>query len=90
MIANAMVIIIFQYVSVSKHILPLNLHSQLYFNKTRMKVTEICQKTKCLHRSLPALTQLVKFSHSVMSNSVTPWTVTHQTPLSMEFSSQEY
>ena len=50
---------------------PSNLHSQLYFNKTRMKVTEIYQKTKCLHRSLPALTRLVKFSHSVMSDSVT-------------------
>ena len=29
-------------------------------------------------------------SCSVMSNSVTPWTVAHQTPLSMEFSRQEY
>ena len=27
---------------------------------------------------------------SVMSNSVTPWTVAHQAPLSMEFSRQEY
>ena len=25
-----------------------------------------------------------------MSDCVTPWTVTHQTPLSMEFSRQEY
>ena len=33
---------------------------------------EICHKTKCLHRSLPALTRLVKFSHSVMSDSVSP------------------
>ena len=29
-------------------------------------------------------------SHSVMSYSVTPWTVARQTPLSMEFSRQEY
>ena len=29
-------------------------------------------------------------SHSVTSNSVTPWTVTRQAPLSMEFSRQEY
>ena len=29
-------------------------------------------------------------SCSVMSNSVTPWTVAHQAPLSMEFSRQEY
>ena len=27
---------------------------------------------------------------SVMSNSVTPWTVAHQAPLSMEFSKKEY
>ena len=27
---------------------------------------------------------------SVMSNSLTPWTVAHQAPLSMEFSRQEY
>ena len=29
-------------------------------------------------------------SHSVMSNSAASWTVAHQTPLSMRFSSQEY
>ena len=29
-------------------------------------------------------------SCSVMSNSVTPWTVVHQAPLSMEFSREEY
>ena len=29
-------------------------------------------------------------SCSVLSDSVTPWTVTHQAPLSMEFSRQEY
>ena len=29
-------------------------------------------------------------SHSVMSNSLNPWTVAHQAPLSMEFSWQEY
>ena len=29
-------------------------------------------------------------SRSVVSNSVTPWTVAHQTPLSMGFSRQEY
>ena len=29
-------------------------------------------------------------SHSVMSNSATPWTVAHQAPLSMRFSRQEY
>ena len=27
--------------------------------------------------------------HSVMSDSATPWTVAHQTPLSMEFFTQE-
>ena len=30
------------------------------------------------------------FKHSVVSNSVTPWTVAHQAPLSMGFSRQEY
>jgi len=29
-------------------------------------------------------------SHSVMSDSETPWTVDRQVPLSMEFSRQEY
>ena len=29
-------------------------------------------------------------SHSVMSDSVTPWTVARQAPLSTEFSRQEY
>ena len=29
-------------------------------------------------------------SHSVMFDSVTPWTVAHQAPLSMDFSRQEY
>ena len=29
-------------------------------------------------------------AHSVMSDSVTPWTVAHQAFLSMEFSRQEY
>ena len=29
-------------------------------------------------------------SHSVVSDSVTPWTVAHQAPLSIEFSRQEY
>ena len=33
---------------------------------------------------------LVQFSCSVMSNSVTPWTIAHQTPPSMAFYRQEY
>ena len=32
---------------------------------------------------------MVVVSRSVMSNSVTPWTVAHQAPLSMGFSKQE-
>ena len=32
----------------------------------------------------------MKVSHSVISDSVIPWTVAHQAPLSMEFSRQEY
>ena len=31
-----------------------------------------------------------EFSHSVISDSATPWTVAHQAPLSMKFSRQEY
>ena len=33
---------------------------------------------------------LDSLSHSVVSNFVTPWTVAHQAPLSMEFSRQKY
>ena len=32
----------------------------------------------------------MKVSHTVMFDSVTPWTVTRQAPLSMAFSRQEY
>ena len=32
----------------------------------------------------------ISVSHSVMSDPVTPWTVAHQAPLSMEFPRQEY
>ena len=32
----------------------------------------------------------VQFSHSVVSDSVTPWTIAHQAPLFVEFSRQEY
>ena len=31
-----------------------------------------------------------ELSYSVMSDSVTPWTLDHQVPLSMEFSRPEY
>ena len=34
--------------------------------------------------------QDIPISHSVMSDSVTPWTVALQAPLSMEFSRQEF
>ena len=32
----------------------------------------------------------MKVSHTVVSNSVTPWNITRLAPLSMEFSQQEY
>ena len=32
----------------------------------------------------------VRYVHSVMSESATPWTIACQSPLSMEFSKQEY
>ena len=39
-----------------------------------------------------ATTLLISYnvSHSVLSNSETPWTVAHEAPLSMEFSRLEY
>ena len=40
--------------------------------------------------SLPTLEGMVQISCSVMSDSVTPWTVAHQAPLSLGFSRQEY
>ena len=42
------------------------------------------------HCRLPISLHLVQFSRSVMSNSVTPWNVAHQTPPSMGFYRQEY
>ena len=43
-----------------------------------------------VHRILQArILEIKSVSHSVMSDSVTPWTVAHQAPLSMEFSRQE-
>ena len=35
-------------------------------------------------------THMLTLSHSIMSNTVTPWTVAHQAPLSMGFSRQKY
>ena len=37
----------------------------------------------------PLLTMMRSFSHQVMSDSVTPWIIACQTPLSMGFPSQE-
>ena len=33
---------------------------------------------------------ILVLSHSVLSDSVNPWTIANQSPLSMEFSRQEY
>ena len=41
-----------------------------------------------LHGSVSARVPML--SHSVLSDSVTPWTIIYQAPLSMEFSRQEY
>ena len=38
----------------------------------------------------PLPEKLGYISHSVLSNSVIPWTVAHQAPLSMGFSKLEY
>ena len=44
----------------------------------------------CSRNFIALITHGVCVSHSVMSNSATPWTVAHQAPLSMGFSRQEY
>ena len=43
-----------------------------------------------LQGSLKLYMNNVVFTHSVVSDFGTPWTVTHEAPLSMEFSRQEY
>ena len=42
------------------------------------------------HRASPWLILLLLFSQSVVSNSVIPWTINYQAPLSMRFPKQEY
>ena len=42
------------------------------------------------HRTVKTHMMWMPFSHSVVSNSVTPWTAGLQAPLSLEFSRQEY
>ena len=46
--------------------------------------------TASLDILLVAVCVCVCVSYSFMSDSVTPWTVAHRAPLSMEFSRQEY
>ena len=48
--------------------------------------------TKIPFRTLRSVARRLKevFSHSVVSDSATPWTVAHQVPLCMGFSRQEY
>ena len=46
----------------------------------RYKSKKICIRSVCVY----------VFSHSVVSDSVTPWTRAHQAPITMEFSRQEY
>ena len=64
--------------SASSYCLPISLPSQMH--------TEILQQSK---HSYPRKTACM-LSRSVESNSVTPWTIACQAPLSMEFSRQEY
>ena len=42
------------------------------------------------HKIEVSLVVVVVFSHKVVSDSASPWTVAHQGPLSMEFSRQEH
>ena len=48
------------------------------------------EKAICFPQSINKFACMREFSHSVMSNLVTPWTVARQTPLSMEYSMEEY
>ena len=55
--------------------------------------TRACESFKALLiwvRSICNISVLLLFSHSIMSNSLTPWTVAHQASLSIEFSRQKY
>ena len=55
--------------------------------------TRACESFKALLiwvRSIWNISILLLFSHSIMSNSLTPWIVAHQASLSMEFSRQKY
>ena len=44
----------------------------------------------CVLNPLRVYVCMIQFNLSVVSDSASPWTVTHQAPLSMEFSRQEY
>ena len=48
----------------------------------------ICQRERCIV-CVCVCVCVCMLSHSVVSNSANPWTVAHQTPLSMGFSRQE-
>ena len=48
------------------------------------------QRRLLLRRKAMTNLKVRSVNHSVVYDSVTPWTVGHQAPLSMEFSRQEY
>ena len=48
----------------------------------------IIARDRCYYHS--SFRKVKVFSHLLMSDSVTLWTIAHQAPLSMEFSRQEY
>ena len=48
------------------------------------------EKAICFPQPINKFACMREFSHSVMSNLVTPWTLARQIPLSMEFSMEEY
>ena len=54
--------------------------------------TCICMAESLHYLPETTTTLLISYSvsHSVLSNSATPWTIAHEAPLSVEFSRQEY
>ena len=85
-------------------ICPGKVHKIWSFTQRHLQLVKLLKgyslNTSALKNSYPKWKQMsgvlliiysdIKWSCSVMSDSVTPWTVAHQAPPSMEFSRQEY
>ena len=79
----------------SSILLELVLISLVHYNLTAMQSPKVGKNMeislrKCWVTFISINCDINKWSCSVVSDSVTPWTVAHQAPPSMEFSRQEY